>query len=81
MSFVNVSIFFVIRNLQITFDLIAVLYNDIYLYDVQNGAWSWPNLQGQAPSPRENMSVATDGNLLYVFGGWDGAGAIAFLQD
>ena len=49
---------------------------DLHAFDP--AAMAWTDLSaaasGTPPSPRDFHGLASAGGLLYVFGGWDGAG-------
>ena len=57
-------------------DYAAVPLGDLHAYDP--AAMAWTDLSaaasGTPPSPRDFHGLASAGGLLYVFGGWDGAG-------
>jgi hypothetical protein len=44
-------------------------FNDLYSFEMADCRWTKMETKGEAPSPRCGMSVVTDGDKLYIFGG------------
>ncbi len=56
----------------------AGLLDDLLVFDPASGTWTdlTGGNSGSSPSPRGGHGFASDGNLLYEHGGWNGTGTL-----
>jgi len=51
-------------------------FDEVVVYDFQESAWKYPDVQGDTPPGRSYSSLTVDGSDIYLFGGEDRSGEI-----
>ena len=51
-------------------------HNDLFELNLDSLEWNKINFDGLSPSGRFGHSAVIDNDLMYVFGGWDGANTL-----